>query len=163
MRGRARHTLAAALLITAGVCDALSADVERLARLLVPALMAHQFASACRSLDPDFASEVGGIPAVEAFSERVRGTVLADLPPDRARTVLTTAAAAARRVALSEVRALAGPSADEEARRLDRWCDRSAEPFVRTIIARHERQRDAFRREVARAKEAGTDPDALDE
>ncbi|MFE1601654.1 hypothetical protein [Methylobacterium sp. ID0610] len=151
MRGQARLVIAA-LLLSSSVFGALSADVERLARLLIPALMAHQFASACQSRDPDFASEVGGFPAVEAFSERVRGSVLAGLSPAHARTVLLSAAAAARNAAVSEVRALAHSSADEENRRLDRWCDRSAEPFVRTIIERHEQQQETFRQEIARAK-----------
>ena len=149
---RAKRLPLPLLLLTLLVQDALSADLDRLARFLTPALMAHQFTAVCQARDTQFELEIGGLSTINIFVERVRDSVLSKLTPDQAREVLIAAATAARDVALIEIRSLSSPSKEEEIRRYQEWCSVSVPHFIKNLIERHDRDKNFIMEAIARAK-----------
>ena len=141
--------------ISAPVCSNASAkDLDMLARLLIPAYMAQDFAGLCVDQDAKFLADLnGGTMLVNAFSEHVKKEVTIDLPESEAMKVLVIAADTARNVARYEMQLIGGQRSGVPAEALKRWCDRSAKNFIHEIMMKHHEKHDEFDRLVEAAKQ----------
>lgn len=134
--------------------SALARDLEMLARVLIPAYMAQNFAVLCATKNPDFLSgELGsGVGSVTVYAEHVKKEVTGDIPEPDAAQVRVTAADTARQVARRELYDLAAQQGTEPTRAVERWCERSAKPFILEIMRKHEENHGRFDEIVENAK-----------
>jgi hypothetical protein len=141
--------LAATLLFS----RASATDLDALIRLLVPAYMAQNFTAVCIVQNPQFLSELKGGPAsINAFAERIKKRVTADLAADEGEKVRVTAADTARQVARHELQMLNQQPAGGPPVSIKTWCDRSAKPFVIETLRRHAEKKQEFEKELKDAK-----------
>lgn len=140
--------------VGAPLCSSASAkDFDMLARLLIPAYMAQNFAELCVDQDATFLADLNDeLTLVSAFAEHVKKEVTIDLPESEAGQVRVTAADTARNVARYEMKLLGGQRSGVPAEALKRWCDRSAKHFILEIIRKHQEKHDEFDRLVEAAK-----------
>jgi hypothetical protein len=145
----------AALLGFVGACSNASArDLEMLARLLIPAYMAQNFAGLCIDQDAQFLADLkDGTTLVSEFAEHVKGEVTIGLPESEAATVRVTAADTAQNVARREMQLLGGQPSGVPAQALKQWCDRSAKHFILEILSKHQEKHEEFDRLVKTAKQ----------
>ena len=128
-------------------------DLEMLARLLIPAYMAQNFAVLCVDQDAQFLSGLReGMTLVGAFAEHVKKEVTFGLPESEAVKVRVTAADAARNVAREEMQLLGGQNSSVPTEALKRWCERSAKYFISNIMSKHREKHEEFDRLVEAAK-----------
>lgn len=124
-----------------------------LARLLIPAYMAQNFAGLCVDQDAKFFADLNdGTALVSVFAEHVKKEVTIDLPESEAANVRVTAADTARNVARYEMQLLGGQRSGVPAEALKRWCDRSAKHFILDIMRKHQEKHEEFDRLVEAAK-----------
>ncbi len=129
-------------------------DLEMLARVLVPAYTAQNFAALCAVDDSRFLSAElkEGVGSVAAYAQHVKIEVIVNIPEEEARRVLRMAADTARRVAWSELYQHAGGRLADQTPPLNRWCERSARPFILDLVTRHDERHPQFDMIVERAK-----------
>ena len=133
--------------------SAFAKDLEMLARLLIPAYMAQNFAVLCVDQDAQFLSDLKeGMMPVTAFAEHVKQEVTTGLPESEAGEVRVTAADAARNVARQEMQLLGGQNSSAPAAALKSWCERSAKHFITEIMIKHREKHEEFERLMAAAK-----------
>lgn len=147
------HILAAAFLLMFTSQSVDASNLDALTRLLVPAYMAQSFASACIGQNPGFLSSLPEAPAdLSAFATHVRNEVTADLKEQDALNVMFGAAAAARDVSLKEMQIIREDPRGTELERLQRWCEKSAKPFVLTIFSTHFAKHEEIEQRLKKAK-----------
>lgn len=128
-------------------------DLEMLARLLIPAYMAQNFAVLCVDQDAQFLSDLKeGMTPVAAFAEHVKQELATGLAESEAGEVRVTAADAARNVARQEMQLLGGQKSGVPASALKSWCERSAKHFITEIMAKHREKHGEFERLMEAAK-----------
>lgn len=152
--GTAGRIIVLSTLVSASFCiGAIAKDLEMLARLLIPAYMAQNFAAVCVDQNAEFLSDLkGGMTLVSAFAEHVKQEVTTDLPESEASEVRVTAADAARNVARHEMQLLGAKDGRVPDEALKKWCDRSAKQFITEIMAKHREKHTEFERLVNAAK-----------
>lgn len=138
--------VASTLFISASLSSyALARNLDTLARLLIPAYMAQDFAALCSTHDSQFllGDLKYGVVSINSFAEHVKREVTVDLPENDAAKVRLMAADTARDVARKELRSIIDQRTVNPVSEIDQWCDRSARPFILEIITKHEeRHRD---------------------
>lgn len=129
-------------------------DLEMLARVLIPAYMAQDFAVLCGTQDAFYLSAElnDGIRSVAIYAQHVKKEVTIDIPEQDAAQVRLTAADTARQVARQELHILAVQRSVGPADALKRWCERSAKPFILEIMNKHDEKHRQFEEIVERAK-----------
>ena len=148
-----RIAATAVLAVFSAQVGAAAADLEMLARVLIPAYMAQNFAALCVVDNPSFVEDTAGPNGhVHVYAKHVKDEISADLTKEDVEAVLRTAADTARSVLQKELRDLSSNSSGPEPERLARWCDRSAKPFVREVINAHFSSHAEVERIVSRAK-----------
>ena len=132
---------------------AFAKDLEMLARLLIPAYMAQNFAVLCVDQDAQFLSDLKeGMTLVTAFAEHVKQEIATGLPESEAGEVRVTAADAARNVARQEMQLLGGQNSGVPAAELKSWCERSAKHFITEIMTKHREKHEEFEKLMEAAK-----------
>lgn len=144
----------AAVVFFCGCSGARATDLDLLARLLVPAYLAQNFAAVCISQDPKFPSDLfeNGIVSINAFSEHVKVEVTAGLSEPIAAEVRVKAADAARLVVRGEIDLLRGNQAKVPPEALQRWCERSVKPFIFEVTSKHQEKHGEIERLLESAK-----------
>lgn len=134
----ARMAIAILLGVALIPVSATAADLQMLARVLIPAYMAQNFAALCVVDDPSFVEETAGPNGhVHVYAKHVKDEISADLTKEDVEAVLRMAADTARSVVQKELRDMSSSMAGPEPERLARWCETSAKPFVREVMAAH--------------------------
>ena len=137
------------------LCSAAGArDLEMLARVLIPAYMAQDFAAICGTQDVFYLSAElkDGVRSVSIYAWHVKKEVTADIPDEDAAQIRLTAANTARDVARQELALLAEQQSVDPRDSLHRWCERSAKPFILEIMKKHDEKHRQFDEIVERAK-----------
>lgn len=143
--------VALALLLAA--VPAFAVDADALVRILSPAYLAEDLAAVCSAQDPSFMQDgLGHFPSVRSYAVHIRGEVVEGLRPEEAERVVKRAADAAKNAALLAVRARSAATPEEERSNLLDWCRDSALPFVRQIVAEHDRNHAAVEHALDVAK-----------
>ena len=134
--------------------DASAKDIKTLARVLIPAYMAQDFAVLCGTQDAFYLSAElnDGIRSVAAYAQHVKKEVTIDVPEQDAAQVRLTAADVARQIARQELYILARQQVVDPTHSLNRWCERSAKPFILEIMTKHDEKHRQFDEIVERAK-----------
>jgi hypothetical protein len=133
--------------------SAAAADLVRLADILAPVLTAQQFAALCCAADPQFGGERGSLGSVKAYSSHMREAILVGLPQGQAGVVLTSAADRARSTARERLHAFASPT-KVNVSALANWCQGSARLYIRTVLAEHDNEHDAYDKTIRSAKQS---------
>lgn len=115
-----------------------AADLETLARVLIPAYMAQNFAALCVVDNPKFVEETAGSQGhVHIYAKHVKDEVSNGLSLTDVETVLRMAADTAQSVLRKELSELPSGPPSSRSEPMARWCEKSAKPFVREIIEAH--------------------------
>jgi hypothetical protein len=133
--------------------SAAAADLVRLADILAPVLTAGQFAVLCRAADPNFGDVRGSLETMQTYSRHMRDEILDGLPQDQAGVVLTSAADRARSAARERVHAFASSPNEVNVSALANWRQRSARLYIRTVLAGHDNDHDAYESTIRSAKQ----------
>jgi len=154
MRRRLRLSGTVLGLVGATLCfGAQAKDLEMLARLLIPAYLAQNFAALCVDQDVTFFDDPEeGMMFVSAFAEHVKKEITIGLPKSDAAYVRVTAADVARDTARFEMRLLAAQNSSVSVEALKQWCDRSAKHFIVEIINKHRQKHGQIDKLVEAAK-----------
>lgn len=148
-----RMGLAIVLAVASTSLSAAAADIELLARVLIPAYMAQNFAALCVVDNPSFVEDTAGPKGhVHVYAKHVKDEVSADLSKGDVEAVLRMAADTARSIVQKELRDISSSPTGPEPERLARWCENSAKPFVREVISAHFASHDEIERILRRAK-----------
>ena len=132
---------------------ATAAELEMLARVLIPAYMAQNFAALCVVDNPTFVEDTAGPKGhVHVYAKHVKDEVSAGLTKADVETVLRAAADTARSIVQKELRDMSPGTAGPEPERLARWCDKSAKPFVLEVINAHYSKHEEIERILRSAK-----------
>lgn len=139
--------------IAAQPYEAAGSDLEMLARVLIPAYMADDFAALCRAQEPAYLNEgIDGFRTTREYAEHVKREVTQDIPEDDAARVRLTAANVALQIARNELHAL-GSGEDAKSRaNVQAWCEGSAKSFILYLIAAHRSEHAKFDSIVENAK-----------
>ena len=129
-------------------------DLEKLARLLIPAYMAQDFAAVCLERDASFFSDVShGEAALKTFAEHVKDEVTVGLVETEASHVRGMAADTALSVTGQELARLRGQNASIPDLAFKEWCDRSVRHFIAEIINAHQENHAEFEALAKAAKQ----------
>ena len=132
---------------------AFATNIEALARLLIPAFMAQNFAAMCVPQDPQFLAGSNLDPAsVSAFAEQVKMEVTAGISEQETASIRVTAADAAGAVARQEIDLLRGQQRTPSPEALRHWCNTSAKHFIVEIMHNHTEKRAEFEILLNKAK-----------
>jgi hypothetical protein len=150
-----RNYAAAASLLACALISksAAAADLVRLADILAPVLTAGQFAVLCRAADPNFGDVRGSLGTVQTYARHMRDEILDGLPQDQAGVVLTSAADRARAAARERLHAFAFSQNDVNVSALANWCQESARLYIRTVLAGHDDDHNAYENTISSAKQ----------
>ena len=128
-------------------------DLETLSRMLIPAYMAQQFAAVCVVNNPSFLGETAGPQGhVHVYAKHVKEEVISELGNAAVEVVLRMAADTARSVVRAEMAQLPAGTLVEDSAHLLTWCEQSAKPYVREIMAAHAEKHSQIDRMLAEAK-----------
>ena len=120
-------------------------DEDVMTNILSPIYLAKNLTAVCVKLDDGFLDETRGKTGTASeVTQRMLDKVLANMTRDEAAPIVTAAARHARAVGLGMIRTLSGGSFEEQADRLKRLCERTAEPFVKGVVEDHETRPDFF-------------------
>ena len=147
--------MGAAMALTAVLVPsfARATDLEMLARVLIPAYMAQNFAALCVVDNPSFVEETTGPRGhVHVYAKHVKDEVSAELTKEDVEAVLRMAADTARSIVQKELRDMAPGMTGPEPERLARWCEKSEKPFVREVIEAHFAKHEDVERIIRSAK-----------
>ena len=120
-----------------------------LARLLIPAYIAQNFAGLCVGQNAQF---LAGTVVVRDFTQHVKQEITVDLPEAEAAQVRVMAADAARDVARKEMESIRGENFNVPADALRQWCEGSAKQFILEIVRQHSQKHGQFEMLTAAAK-----------
>ena len=94
----------------------------------------------------ELGDERGSLGTVQTYSRHMRDEILAGLPQDQAGVVLTSAADRARSTARERLHAFASSPNEVNISALANWCQGSARLYIRTVLAGHDNEHDAYER-----------------
>jgi hypothetical protein len=121
--------------------------------ILAPVLTARQFAVLCRAADLNFDDVRGSLGTMQTYSRHMRDEILDGLPQDQAGIVLTSAADRARSTARERLRAFASSRNEVNVSALANWCQGSARLYIRTVLAGHDNDHEAYDNTIRSAEE----------
>lgn len=128
-------------------------DTDALANVLSAAYLAENLSLVCAEQDRWFLEDTKGSAGNgRDFAGHVRSEVLARLTERDAGSVVLAAANAARAVSLGMVHVMGDGSSAEQSDRLSGWCETTAKPLVKGILAQHEIRHDLYEQIISQAK-----------
>lgn len=131
------YLIVAALGLAGGAAQA--RDLQALAGIVEPAYTAMNYAVVCTRNQPNFLRRASGSRGhVLQYAEHVKDEVIDQLTEDEAKSVLRSAADAARVTVLREIRRLEDPNAHWTIANIATWCESEALPFISRFIATHD-------------------------
>lgn len=145
VRRRAAAAGMLALVLLLGVRFATARDLDGLAKLVVPAYTAMNFAMICVREDPSFPVRMAGTRGtVLHYAQHVKDEVIANLTDEEARAVLQAAAGAAQTIARNQLRRLAKEADVIYPLDIAAWCTGPAAEFIRHFVESHDQGHAAF-------------------
>lgn len=131
-----------------------SVNTDMLANVLSTAFLAQNVTVVCAEQNKWFSEDTRGSAGDgREFAEHVKGEVLARLNEREAGVVVIGAAKAARAVSLGLIHVMDGGSDLEQGERLTAWCETTAKPLVKGILAQHDVRHDLYDRMLSQSKE----------
>lgn len=130
-----------------------AADTDVLANVLSTAYLAKNLSSVCGDQNHWFLEDTKGSSGDGLeFSEHIKSEVLARLSANDASIVVVRAANAARTVSLGMIHVMGEDTDAAETARIAGWCETTAKPLVKGILAQHDIRHDLFERMLSQAK-----------
>jgi len=131
-----------------------SVDTDTLANVLATAFLAQSLSLVCAEQDKWFLEDTRG-PGGDGrdFAEHIKREVLAHLSEREAGLIVINAANAARAMSLGLIHVMGGGTSDEQIERMAAWCNSTAKPLVKGILAQHEIRHDLYDQMLSQAKQ----------
>lgn len=150
----AAKLVTAACFFAATFCPGANAkDLKALARLLVPAYIAQNYAALCGAENAKpTPKQKNRMITISTFVDHVRTEVTSGLEEKEAEEVRTTAANTAQNIARNEMQFLGAHGTYVPTDSLARWCEQSAETVIVEILQVHAQKHDYFDRLTDDAK-----------
>ena len=153
------HTLGVseASYVEASLPPSPTVSIERVAGsgdVLSTAFLAKNLTLVCSQQDRWFAQDTrtDALDGV-GFADHVEGEVLERLSQADSGLVVIRAANASRAVSLGLIEVMGNAPPDEQSQRLRDWCETTAKPLVRGILAQHGIRHDLYERMLAQTKQ----------
>lgn len=129
-------------------------DTDVLANVLSTAFLADNLSRVCAEQNRWFLEDTKGAEGDgRAFAEHLKAEILSRLSESDAGVVVIRAANAARAISLGLIHVMSGDSAASETERLVAWCETTAKPLVKGILAQHDIRHDLYDRMLSQAKQ----------
>lgn len=138
--------------LSLAVNTAMAKDLDGLAKLVVPAYTAMNFAMMCARAEPTFPTRMGGPRGnVLEYAQHVKDEVIVRLNQGEANVVLKAAADVARDVARGQLKLLAKGRDVIAPSDIAAWCTGPATDFIRGFIASHDRDHSVIEASIEEA------------
>ena len=129
-------------------------DTDVLANVLSTAFLAANLSRVCAEQNQWFLEDTKSAAGDgRTFAEHIKEEVLSSLNEGDAGVVVIRAANAARAVSLGLIHVMQDESTAAEEQRMAAWCETTAKPLVRGILAQHDIRHDLYDRMLSRAKQ----------
>lgn len=131
-----------------------SVNTDMLANVLATAFLAQNVTLVCAQQNKWFLEDTrSSVGNGRDFAEHVKREVLAHLSERDAGLVVIIAANAARAMSLGLIHVMGGGTPDEQIERMNAWCDATAKPLVKGILAQHEIRHDLYDQMLSQEKQ----------